>query len=129
MANLGDYPAAATICVADGERARVFYEGVLGLRVVHVDADSGVATYAAGSSRLVVYASDENAGRNPATSATWDLGDGFEAVVEALQAAGVTFERYDLDGMTRDGDVHRYGDFRAAWFKDPDSNILHVNSG
>ena len=32
-------------------------------------------------------------------------------------------------GMQRDGDVHRMGDFKAAWFKDPDGNILHINNG
>lgn len=126
---LGAQPAMATICVSDAARARGFYEGQLGLRVVSFDADSGVAEYESGGSRLAIYASDENAGKNPATSATWGVGERFEAVVAALQAAGVPFLRYDFPEMERDGDVHRFGDFRAAWFHDPDGNILHVNSG
>jgi hypothetical protein len=24
--------------------------------------------------------------------------------------------------------IHRAGDFRMVWFKDPDGNILHLNS-
>jgi hypothetical protein len=31
--------------------------------------------------------------------------------------------------MSRQGDVHVAGTFKAAWFKDPDGNILHINSG
>jgi hypothetical protein len=40
----------------------------------------------------------------------------------------VTFERYDLPGPTLEGDVHVAENFKAVWFKDPDGNILHVNS-
>jgi hypothetical protein len=47
--------------------------------------------------------------------------------VSDLQAKGVVFEHYD--SMDRDGDIHRAGDFRMVWFKDPDGNILHLNSG
>jgi hypothetical protein len=31
-----------------------------------------------------------------------------------------------MPGMTLEGDVHVMGDFKGAWFKDPDGNILHV---
>jgi hypothetical protein len=34
-----------------------------------------------------------------------------------------------LPGLARKGDVHVAGTFKAAWFKDPDGNILHINSG
>jgi hypothetical protein len=41
----------------------------------------------------------------------------------------VTFEHYDdMPGLTRDGDIHRAGDFRVAWWKDPSGNILSVQS-
>ena len=125
---LSDHDAMATVAVRDAAAARAFYEGVLGLEVVQADAASGVAVYRSGAARIVVYVS-EFAATNRATSVTWGVGDRLEAVVEALQAKGVTFERYDLPGMQRRGDVHVAGDFRAAWFRDPDGNILHVNSG
>ena len=32
----------------------------------------------------------------------------------------------DLPGTTREGDVHVMGDLNAAWFKDPDGNILNL---
>lgn len=124
---LGDKDVAATVAVRDAAAARAFYEGVLRLEVLAFDAESGVATYRSGAGVLVVYAA-ETAGRNPATSATWGVGEAFEAVIAALLARGVRLERYS--GLEQDADgVARFGDFRAAWFKDPDGNTLHVNSG
>lgn len=124
---LGDRDVAATVAVRDAGAARAFYEGVLGLTVLAFDAESGVGTYRGGGGVLVVYQS-ETGGRNPATSATWGVGEDFEAVVAALLARGVHLERYP--GLEQDADgAARFGDFRAAWFKDPDGNTLHVNSG
>ena len=31
-----------------------------------------------------------------------------------------------MPGMTLDGDIHKGGDMRIAWFKDPDGNILNL---
>ena len=45
-------------------------------------------------------------------------------MVQALRGKGVVFEHYDLPGATRKGDVHHTGRTKAAWFKDPDGNIL-----
>lgn len=42
---------------------------------------------------------------------------------------GVRFERYDLPGTTREGDVHVSPGMRAAWFTDPDGNIHALASG
>ena len=62
-------------------------------------------------------------------AATWGLGADFDASVRALKDAGVAFEHYDFPGGHRGSDVHVFGDFKAAWFKDADGNILHINSG
>jgi catechol 2,3-dioxygenase-like lactoylglutathione lyase family enzyme len=125
---LGDADAMATVAVRDAQASRGFYEGILGLGVQTFDASSGVAVYRAGASKVVVYVS-EFAGTGGATAVTWDLGEQLEAVVEALQTKGVAFERYEMDGVEHRGPIHAFGNFRAAWFKDPDGNILHVNSG
>jgi catechol 2,3-dioxygenase-like lactoylglutathione lyase family enzyme len=116
----------ATIAVRDLEAAKRFYGGTLGLKKTGQE-NAEVATYRSGNSTIVVYRS-QFAGTNRATSATWGVGDELESIVGALQRAGVTFEHYDMPGLTREGDIHRAGDFRAAWFKDPDGNILHINS-
>ena len=33
-----------------------------------------------------------------------------------------------MPDTTYENGVHRSGDFRMVWFKDPDGNILHLNS-
>ncbi|MGE5469705.1 MAG: VOC family protein [Bacteroidota bacterium] len=123
---LTDSNAMATIAVRDMAVARKFYEDTLHLRPLNTEM-TGVATYASGDSTIVIYES-QYAGSNRATTVTWGLGDRLSAVVEALAAAGVNFEHYDLPGGRREGDIHVFGDFKAAWFKDPDGNILHINS-
>jgi hypothetical protein len=46
------------------------------------------------------------------------------ASARSLRERGVKFEHYDLPGLTQKGDVHAFGEFKTAWFKDPDGNIL-----
>ena len=50
--------------------------------------------------------SRSTAGTNQATAVTWVVGDDMEGVVRALKVKGVTFEHYDMPGMTQEGDVH-----------------------
>jgi hypothetical protein len=75
---------------------------------------------------VLVYHS-QYAGTNKATAATWMVDD-VEGHAKDLKAKGVKFEHYDLPGMTRKGDVHVAGTMKAAWFKDPDGNILALTS-
>jgi catechol 2,3-dioxygenase-like lactoylglutathione lyase family enzyme len=124
---LGDKDAAATVAVKDLETARTFYEKTLGLKVVGSEGSEAVV-YRSGRSTLLAYESTY-AGTNKATAVTWSVGDDIEEVVQALKARGVTFEHYDLPGMTRKGDVHDAGTLKAAWFKDPDGNIHAIVSG
>ena len=75
---------------------------------------------------VFVYPS-EFAGTNKATAISWGVGDDMEAIISDLKGKGVTFEHYDsLPGVTMQGDVHVMGDLKAAWFKDPDGNILNL---
>jgi len=123
---LGEHEAVATIAVRDTAAARKFYEGKLGLKAEDV-RDEEVVTYASGRSRLFVYKSGF-AGTNRATSATWTVDD-VDGLARDLKSKGVPFERYDIPGMTHEGDVHVAGRMRVAWFKDPDGNILSIVSG
>ena len=119
---LGGKDAAATIPVRDLKAAKKFYEGTLGLKQTDAQ-ESEAVTYKSGSSSILVYRS-QYAGTNKATAATWEVGSDIEKVVQALKAKGVSFEHYDMPGMTRKGDVHVGRAMKAAWFKDPDGNIL-----
>jgi len=124
---LGNKDAAANIAVRNLEIAKKFYEGTLGLKPVAAEGEHLIA-YRSGNSTLLVYRSDY-AGTNKATAATWTVGDDVEGIARALKAKGVTFEHYDMPGVTRKGDVHDGGDRKIAWFKDPDGNILCIVSG
>ena len=121
---LGNSDAMATIAVKDLEAARKFYEEKIGLK--RGENQQGVLTFKSGKSAIVIYVS-QYAGTNKATVATWAVPDA-ETEVASLKSKGVTFEHYDLPGLTRKGDLHVAGSFKGAWFKDPDGNILHILS-
>ena len=123
---LGDTNVQPMLPVKDLGVAKKFYAETLGLKQVGEEPDAAVV-YQSGNSTLCVYRS-EFAGTNQGTAALWEVKD-VEETVEELKAAGVVFEHYDnLPGLTREGDIHRAGDFRVVWFKDPDGNILSVQN-
>jgi catechol 2,3-dioxygenase-like lactoylglutathione lyase family enzyme len=123
---LGSKDAMATIAVRDIAAARTFYEGTLGLERVGPE-QSGLAAYQAGGATVLVYQS-QFAGTNQATSATWNLGRDVETIVQKLKGKGVQFEHYDnLPDIKREGDIHICGAMKAAWFKDPDGNIINLS--
>jgi catechol 2,3-dioxygenase-like lactoylglutathione lyase family enzyme len=122
---LKDRNSSAIVAVTDLDRARAFYEGVLGLNLL--SEEMSVLNFATGGTHLVVYRSDE-AGSNRANAVVWGVGDEIETIVADLRGKGVRFEHYDMDGVQFADGLHRAGDFRMAWFKDPDGNILHLNS-
>ena len=123
---LGDRDAAATLAVSDLDRARAFYEDTLGLTPAM--ENPGAVLYRSGGSIVLVYPS-AYAGTNQATAASWAVGDDFDAIVDGLRGKGVAFERYDdLPDTTREGDIHLMGEFKSAWFKDPDGNILNLTN-
>ena len=124
---LTETDAMANLAVRDIARARQFYEGTLGFEPVARQGEELIA-YRSGKTVFNVYCS-KFAGTNQATAVTWAVGDRLEPVVEALVAKGISFEHYDLPGLRREGDIHVADDMKAAWFKDPDGNILNLVTG
>ena len=122
---LANTDAIATIAVKKIDAARKFYGGTLGLKPVPTE-ETGVQTYKSGKTNVLVYES-QFAGTNKATAATFGVGD-LEGVVRDLKAKGIRFEHYDMPGAARKGDIHGTGKTKAAWFKDPDGNILALVS-
>ena len=120
---LGENTVVAMVAVSDLDAGKSFYSETLGLE--QVDQNPGGVTYKSGTGLLFVYPAP-SAGHNQATSATWDVTD-IEGIVEQLKAKGVSFENYEVPGATKDGDVYLMGPMKAAWFKDPDGNILGLS--
>jgi len=124
---LRDNDAIATIAVKDLNAAGKFYEETLGLKKIDKQGEEAI-TFQSGNSKIFVYRS-QFAGTNQATMVTWTVGSEIEEIVRTLKAKGVAFEHYDMQGMKREGDLHVADGMKAAWFKDPDGNILGLISG
>lgn len=121
---LRSFDATAMLAVRDPAVARSFYADVLGFELR--EDEMGILSFEAGRTPVALYAS-EYAGTNQANALAWSVGDAFDGIVTGLRERGVKFERYDLPGLTLEGDVHVADGFKGIWFKDPDGNILHVN--
>jgi catechol 2,3-dioxygenase-like lactoylglutathione lyase family enzyme len=123
---LKDAHPVAFVMTSDYERARAFYEGVLGLEVVAHDAFAIKFRVGGTSLRLVKLAE---------VAATQHTVFGFEvadvsAVASAMAARGVVFERYGFLGPAQgnDGVWTSPDGSQVAWFKDLDGNVLSISS-
>ena len=101
---LGETRVMAAIPVKDADRARGFYEGVLGLRFVGGPRADGSLEYECGAGTgLFTYPTEENAGKSPATLAAWQVDD-IETTAMQLRSKDVVLEDYDMPGLiTEDG--------------------------
>lgn len=118
---LQDCQVVANIPAADLGRARAFYADTLGLEPV--EESPGGLRYRTGGTDFHLYET-EYAGKAGHTIAQLHVPD-VRPVVEELRNRGLSFEHYDLPGITWDGDVAGLeGMGHAAWFKDSEDNIL-----
>jgi catechol 2,3-dioxygenase-like lactoylglutathione lyase family enzyme len=120
---LGKADATPMIAVKDIDRAKQFYGDKLGMKPFQ-EMGGEFFMLKSGDTHLNVYRS-EFAGTNKATLLTFDVDD-IDAEVSELKAKGITFEHYDLEGLTPGGDIYRGEGMKTAWFKDPDGNILSL---
>ncbi|MGB0652077.1 MAG: VOC family protein [Thermoplasmatota archaeon] len=120
---LANTPITTNICTTDIQRAVAFYRDTLGLEQ---KADYGSAAFFhAGGAPLFIY-QREGAPKADHTVANWDVDD-IEATVDWLVGQGVKMERFDgFDQDARGISQYQEGGPKAAWFKDPDGNILGV---
>jgi len=121
---LGTSNLVAFVATTDPAKARAFYEGVLGLRLVE-DAKPFALVFDANGTMLRVTTVREH-DPAPFTVLGWDVGS-IEDTVKRLTAAGVEFQRYaGINDGSPNGIWTAPGGARIAWFKDPDGNVLSV---
>jgi predicted enzyme related to lactoylglutathione lyase len=121
-------PATTILTVADEARARTFYEGALGLPVRGTDS-SGMTILGMDGSATLGLMVDPQAAHSGHTALTFEV-DNLESAMEDLESHGVHFEDYDLPEIkTDEHHIWTNGGERAAWFADPDGNILCVHQG
>jgi Lactoylglutathione lyase and related lyases len=119
---LTTFPVNVFVRITDPERARRFYEQVLGLAFEY--DNEYVMVFRSGATQVIVQKVQEFAPIAP-TVLGWEV-KGIRNVVASLQSRGVTFVRYP--GMEQDADgIWTSPAGRVAWFKDPDGNVLSVS--
>ena len=120
---LGSTDIIAFVPITDGDKARAFYEGVLGLRFVK---DDGFAlVFEANGTRIRAAKMKEF---KPAqfTVLGWQVSQ-IENMVRALAKRGVKFEIFGFFKQDELGIWTAPTGDKVAWFKDPDGNILSVS--
>jgi catechol 2,3-dioxygenase-like lactoylglutathione lyase family enzyme len=122
---LGDSKAVAFATVFDLDRARAFYEGMIGLKVISQDAFAVLAE--AGGVQVRISKAPMVVVPQPFTVVGFDVTD-IDSIVTGLAAKGVVFERYPFFCAAQDsrGVWDAPGGAKVAWFKDPDGNLLSV---
>ena len=115
--------------VTDTGRAKEFYSDRLGLAFRETNAE-GSLLYDLGGGASLMLLPREAGTQNPSTALTWEVDDVVAEVVD-LESRGVRFEDYDQPGLTTVDHVAEMEGERAAWFLDPDGNVLciHDSSG
>jgi catechol 2,3-dioxygenase-like lactoylglutathione lyase family enzyme len=123
---LAKHRVITTIAVHDIQNALDFYGSILGLK--RVEENKAGYLFESGGGLIGLHQSP-TAGSGQGTCAWWIVDD-VDKIVKKLKSRGVTFEtNYDLPRTKRKGDIYLMSDTkRAAWFKDPDGNILGIGN-
>lgn len=119
---LADAPVTTILPVVDIERARDFYGNRIGLPLKGVDPD-GKVVYAGGGGALIALFPRQTGTRADHTALSFEVKD-IAATIRALEQRGIVFADYDLPGLKTVDHVCVLGAVKAAWFNDPDGNIL-----
>jgi catechol 2,3-dioxygenase-like lactoylglutathione lyase family enzyme len=119
---LGSINIVAFVPTKDTEKARAFYEGVLGLRFVKDDGFAMVMD----ANGIMVRVAKAQFTPAPFTILGWQVTD-IEKIVTGMQGKGVQFERFGFLEQDALGIWTAPTGDKVAWFKDPDGNILSVS--
>ena len=118
---LADCQVTVMLPVKDMARARRFYESGLGLAGASEKSD-GKVVYRCGGTELALFPKPDGT-RAEHTAVSFRVGDIVAAIAE-LEASGVAFADYDLPGLRTVDHVCVLGSEKAAWFEDPEGNLL-----
>ena len=117
---LSQRPLCTAAPMADIERTRKFYRDALGLKETFAD-DNGILFEAGNKTAIYLY-------KRPPTKADHTIAsfsvENMDTEVADLKSRGVVFEEYDMPGLKTENGIATWGKEKAAWFKDPDGNIL-----
>jgi catechol 2,3-dioxygenase-like lactoylglutathione lyase family enzyme len=124
VAILSDTTVFPILLSMDLDASRTFYHDVLGLEILREDAGDRIVFRCGGGTQLAVTLSTVGTSDSQ-TQLAWRVPDIHAAVAE-LRTRGVRIEEYQApDPVTVDG-IADMGHSWAAWFIDPDMNVLAV---
>ena len=121
---LGSSKLVAFLPATDLIRARAFFEGMLGLRLLSNEPPFALVFDACGTMLRVTAVREHQP--DPFTVLGWDV-PAIEETVKSLAAAGVEFLRYPgLNDANPNAIWQAPSGARIAWFRDPDGNVLSL---
>lgn len=120
---LGSTNIVAFVPIKDADKARAFYEGVLGLRFVK---DDGFALVFDANGIMIRAAKMKEFTPAQFTVLGWRVSK-IEEVARGLAKHGVKFEIFGFFQQDELGIWTTPTGDKVAWFKDPDGNILSVS--
>ncbi|MGZ4428229.1 MAG: VOC family protein [Nocardioidaceae bacterium] len=115
----------ATVPVTDLDRAKEFYTGTLGLKLLWENPAS-VRLGCGPGSELSLFKRPPLVTEH--TLAHFEVAD-IDAAVRDLVAQGVEFVDYAEGPLVTTDHIARLGPARCAWFHDPDGNTLGLRQG
>ena len=119
---LNKFRVDTQIAVTDMGRAKDFYENKLGLEAGNFPFE-GVEMYACGDGTSFFLYQRETVSHAVNTVMSFHV-ENIEDLVSRMKEKGVVFEDYDTEDFKTVESVAKMGTIKAAWFKDPDENIL-----
>jgi catechol 2,3-dioxygenase-like lactoylglutathione lyase family enzyme len=120
--SLAESTVSVMLPITDPNRAQRFYGQLLELPFDGKDGEGSLLFRLGGGAALVLRTLP--AGQQSAnTEMSFEVVD-LAAEIARLEQRGVRFEDYDQPGFTTVDHVFDSGGEKAAWFRDPDGNIL-----
>jgi len=108
--------------VGDGQAAVEFYRDRLGLHYLGTNTE-GQELFSAGNGSTLALMPLPEVKPTGNTELSFEVGD-IVAEIDELSRRGVRFADYDLPGLKTVQHVCVLGSQKAAWFEDPDGNVL-----
>jgi catechol 2,3-dioxygenase-like lactoylglutathione lyase family enzyme len=121
MSALSGTQVTCMLPVKDLQRACRFYGDALGLEALGARPD-GKFVYRCGGTEIALIPKPEGT-KAQHTAVGFRVADIASSIV-ALKSRGVVFADYDFPGLRTVNHVCVLGNEKAAWFEDPEGNIL-----
>ncbi|MDO9197502.1 VOC family protein [Rhodoferax sp.] len=121
---MSTFPSSEVTCmlpVKDMERARRFYDTLLGLQPVGGKPD-GKFVYRCGGTEIALFPKPEGT-KAQHTALSFRVVNIADAIA-LLKSRGVAFADYDYPDLKTVGHVCVLGSEKAAWFEDTEGNVL-----